>query len=153
MSEVRHKWTTIKVPIQVKEKLDYLRSKTQKVTWEVILESLTFYEEFLRRPQVRTSTSNLDKLSWYITKLATSFGAFKENPSDVNFQYLAKRVDELKKRFNIDAEILLKMAEYYKRTKDEELRNKIKVDMNMAFKQVIKELIIQLLFELVSKEE
>jgi len=153
VSEVRHKWTTIKVPIQVKERIDYLRSKTGKVTWEVILESISFYEEFIRRPRVRTSTTNLDKLAWYITKLATSFGAFKENPSKENFEYLVKRVEELKKRFGIEAEILLRMSEYYMRTKDEDLKKKIRIDLNTAFKQVIKELIIQLLFELATREE
>lgn len=153
VSETRSKWTTIKIPVQVKEKIDYLRSKTNKVTWEVILESITFYEEFLRKPRVRTSTSNLDKLSWYITKLATSFGAFKENPTKENFEYLQKRIEELKKRFGIEADLLSRVASYYMTVKDEDLRKKIRVDLNMAFKQVIKELIIQLMFELVAKEE
>lgn len=147
------KWKTIRVPEEVHERITYLKEKTGKVTWEVILEAISFYEGFLKRPSVRTSTSNLDKLSWYITKLATSFGAFKENPTEENYQYLMKRVQELKDRFGIEADILIRMADYYRSTKDPELQKKVRIDLNSAFKQVVKELIIQLMFELVTKEQ
>ena len=153
METYKKEWSTIRVPKEVKQRIDYLREKSGKVTWEVINEAISFYEGFLKRPSVRTSTSNLDKLSWYITKIATSFGAFKENPTEENYRYLEKRVQELKDRFGIEADILIRLADYYKRTKDDELRKKIRIDLNSAFKQVVKELIIQLMFELVTKEQ
>mgnify|MGYP000400851031 CR=1 FL=1 len=153
MSEFKHKWTTIKVPRELKDRIDSLRHRTGRVTWEVINEAVSFYEGFLRNPRVRANVSDLDKLSWYITKLSTSFGAFKENPSDENYQYIVKRVEELKKRYNIEADLLVRIADYYRRVKDEELRKKVRIDLNHAFKQTIKELIIQMLFELTIKEE
>jgi len=153
MSQKNQKWSTIRVPMEVRERIKELGDKTGKVTWEVILEAVTFYESFIKRPSVRQSMPNIDKLSWYITKVATSFGAFKENPSEENFQYLVKRVEELKDRLGVDAELLLRMAEYYRSAKDEELKKKIRIDLNAAFKQVVKDLIVSTVFELVSKED
>ena len=153
MSQKNQKWSTIRIPMEVRERIKELGSKTGKVTWEVILEAVTLYESFIKRPSVRQSMPNIDKLSWYITKVATSFGAFKENPSEENFQYLVKRVEELKDRLGVDAELLLRMAEYYRSAKDEELKKKIRIDLNAAFKQVVKDLIVSTVFELVSKED
>ena len=153
VARTNSKWSTIRIPMEVRERIKELGGKTGKVTWEVILEAVTLYESFIKRPSVRQSMPNIDKLSWYITKVATSFGAFKENPSEENFQYLVKRVEELKDRLGVDAELLLRMAEYYRSAKDEELKKKIRIDLNAAFKQVVKDLIVSTVFELVSKED
>jgi len=147
------RWTTIKVPVELREMVKHLSEKMGKPQWQILTEAITFYEGFIRSPRVRTSTSNLDKLAWYITKLATSFGAFKENPSDENFEYLKKRVEELRERIGVEADLLLRVAEYYRSTTDESLRKKLRIDMNSIFKQIVKELIVQMMFELVSKEE
>jgi len=148
----RREWTTIRVPRELKDRIDFLRRKLGKVTWEVILDSITLYESFIKRPSVRQTLPTIDKVSWYITKLATSFGAFKEVPNEENYQYVVKRVEEIKSRLGVDADLLLRVCEYYKSIKDEDLRRKVRVDLNTAFKQTVKDIITTTLFELMSKE-
>ena len=153
MKGFKKEWSTIRVPKEVKSRIDHLRSKTGMVTWEVINNAISFYEEFLRKPSIRTSTTNLDKLAWYVTKIALAYGAFRENPSDEKYEMLVKRVEELKQRYGIEADILVRMADYYRKAKDPELQKKIAIDFSMAFKQVVKEMIIHFMFELVTKEQ
>jgi len=147
------RWSTIKVPSELRDRTKALAEKLNKPQWQVILEAISFYEEFLRKPKVRQSVSNLEKVAWYITKLATSFGAFKENPNSENFSYLQKRVQELKERLGIDAELLIRLAEYYMKTKDEDMKKKLRIDMNAAFKQIVKDVILSQLFELWTSEQ
>ncbi|RLG76833.1 MAG: hypothetical protein DRO14_03235 [Thermoprotei archaeon] len=149
----KKEWSTIRIPKEVKNRIDDLRVRTGMVTWEIINNAVSFYEEFLRKPSVRTSTTNLDKLAWYITKLALAYGAFRENPCEEKYEMLVKRVEELKQRFGIEADILVRMADYYKSAKDPELQKKIAIDFSMAFKQVVKEIVIHFMFELVTKEQ
>lgn len=147
------RWTTIRIPVELRDQLKALSQKTGKVYWEIIVETLSFYETQLRKPRIKESLGNIEKSAWYITKLATSFGAFKENPNDENFTYLQKRVKELKDKLDIDASLLLRIAEYYRRTKDEELRRKIRIDLNMAFKQVVKDIMIKSLYMLIPESD
>ena len=147
------KWTTMRIPVELRDRIKALSQKTGKVTWEVVLEGVSFLETQLRKPRIKESLGNIEKSAWYITKLATSFGAFKENPNDENFTYLQKRVKELKDKLDIDALLLLRIAEYYRRTKDEELRRKIRIDLNMAFKQVVKDIMIKSLYALIPESE
>ena len=151
--EKKRKWSTIRVPMEVRERITRIAKWKKKVTWQVILEAVSFYETFQQEPEVRQSMSDIEKLSWYITKFATSFGAFKENPTNGNYLYLKERVAELKERLGVDAELILRLAEYYMKAKDEKLKKKMKIDLNAAFKQVVKDMIATSLFELVSKEK
>jgi len=146
-------WSTIRVPKEVKQRIDYIREKTGKVTWEVINDAVSFYEVIIKNPKRKQEMSNIEKVAWYITKMATAFGAFKENPTEENYQYIIKRVEEIKQRFGVDASIIARIADYYRSIKDEEVRKKIRIDMNMAFKQVIKDIIITAFFEMTTKEQ
>ena len=138
-------WTTIKVPVELRDRIKQLSEKLGKPYWLVLTEALSFFETQLRNPRVKESLSNIDKAAWYIVKLATSVGAFKENPSDTNYAYLVKRIEELKQRLGIDASLLLRLAEYYMSAKDEEQRRKLRIDINAAFKQTIKDILVQML--------
>jgi len=146
----RSRWTMIRVPEEVRDLVKDIADKDGRAQWKVVLEAVSLYDSFRRRPKTKSKLPLIEKTAWYITKLATSFGAFKENPNEPNFKYLKERVEELRDRLSVDADILLKMAEYYMATNDQSLRTKIKIDMNTAFKQVVKDLITTQLFELES---
>lgn len=146
----RSRWTMIRVPEEVRDLVKDIADKDGRAQWKVVLEAVSLYDSFRRRPKTKSKLPLIEKTAWYITKLATSFGAFKENPNEPNFKYLKERVEELRDRLSVDADILLKMAEYYMATNDQALRTKIKIDMNTAFKQVVKDLITTQLFELES---
>jgi len=135
------KWTTIKIPKEIHEKIKQYRQRYGKATWRIILEALSFFETISRKPRSKEELPDLDKFSWYITKLATSFGAFKENPSHENLIYLEKRVKELREKLGIDASHLALLAERYMRAKNDEEKKKLRIELNMAFKSVIKELL------------
>jgi len=153
VSTPRRYWSMVRVPEEVKELIRDIADKDGRAQWKVVFEAVSLYDSFRRRPKTKSKLPLIEKTAWYITKLATSFGAFKENPNEPNFKYLKERVEELRDRLSVDADILLKMAEYYMATNDQALRTKIKIDMNSAFKQIVKDLITTQLFELVSVEE
>jgi hypothetical protein len=142
------RYATIHVPPELRSRIKALAEREGVAQWEVISRALSFYETQLRNPRVKQELSNLEKVSWYITKLATSFGAFKENPSPENMAQLRERIEELQQRLGVDASLLLKFAEYYHLAKDEEVKRKLRQDMNAAFKTVIKDMLLTTIFEL-----
>jgi len=141
------KWTTIKVPKDVYSQFKAMREKYGKATWRVLLESISFYDQITRKTALKAELPDIEKISWYITKLATSFGAFKENPSEQNLEYLRRRVKELRERLGVDASALLVLAEKYMKTKDILEARKLRTDLNAAFKMVIKELLTKSFLE------
>ena len=76
-----------------------------------------------------------------------SFGAFKENPTKDNFDKLRARINELKIRLGVDGTVLIQLAEKYLRSRDIAKLVRIKQDMNMAYKQLIKDLILKAVSE------
>ncbi|MGC8988472.1 hypothetical protein, partial [Infirmifilum sp.] len=52
-----------------------------------IAHAVTFLDQQQHLPAVKEALPLADKVSWYITKVVMSAGAFKENPSERNFNY------------------------------------------------------------------
>ena len=148
----RKRWTTIRVPEEVANLIRRIRDKEGKVNWEVIHDAISFYEWITRTPTRKAKLSDVEKVSWYITKLAVGYGFFVSNPNEETYGKLKERVEELNNRLGVDAGILLRLADYYMRAKDDELRKKIRIDFNLALKMVIKEILVTRLFELELKE-
>ena len=132
----------IRVPTEVHEKLMELSKKLNVPLWKVIMEAITFYEQVIRKPKVRRSLPRLDKASWYAFKISQSVGAFKENPSKQNFEYLQRTCQQIEERIGVDCDLVLKMAEEYMQTKSVSA----KIELNDVTKLVVADIIVKMLF-------
>jgi len=148
----KKRWKMIRVPIETYEKISALKEKRGKPIWYIIQEAMSFFEAFQRKPDVRTSVDTLDKVAWYLTKLALAYGAFIREPNGETLSQLSARVNELKTRLGVDAELLVRMGEHYMKIRSEEERKKFRITYNMVYKQVVKDVILTTLFEAVSKK-
>jgi len=138
-SETRRRWTTIQVPVELRDMIKNLALRENKTEWQIIMDSVSFYYAQKQKPRVKEEASILDKVSWYITKLATSVGAFKENPSEQNLEKLKKTAQQVQERLGVDTSLLVRVAEAYMNYRDEDS----KMELNAALKMIILEIILQ----------
>jgi hypothetical protein len=80
----------------------------------------------------------VDKVSWYIVKVSASWGSFRENPSQDNFNKFVGTVRQVSARMNIPSEDVVAAADYYFKMKNEKARTIV----NEAVKRFIARVII-----------
>jgi len=132
------RWTTVRIPTELRDYIRNLAMRENKTEWQIIMDSVSFYYAQKQKPRVKEEASILDKVSWYITKLATSVGAFKENPSEENLLRLKKTAEQVKERLGVDTSLLVRVAEAFMNYRDEDSR----MELNAALKMVILEIIL-----------
>jgi len=137
------RWTTVKVPTELREFIRRLALKENKVEWQVIMNALSFYYMQKQKPRVKEDGSLIDKISWYITKIGTSVGSFKENPSEENLEKLKRTAQQIQERLGVDTSLLVRVAESYMRYHDEDSR----MELNAALKMLILDIIYKKLVE------
>jgi len=137
-NESKKRWTTISVPTELREMIKNLALRENKSEWQIVMDSVSFYYAQKQKPRIKEEASILDKVSWYITKLATSVGALKENPSEQNLERLKKTAEQVQERLGVDTSLLVRVAEAYMRYRDEDSR----MELNAALKMVILEIIL-----------
>jgi len=81
----------------------------------------------------------LDNISYYIVKLAASWGSFRANPTGENFQQLAETCKQIEERLGVPTEDVVAAADYYRRT----LSGKAKALVNEAVKQVCAQILLR----------
>jgi len=80
----------------------------------------------------------VDRLAWYIVKLASSWGSLRESPSEENLGRFVKAADQVAQRLGIAAGDVIAAAEYYARTRTE----RAKMLVNEALKRLIARMVI-----------
>jgi len=138
------KWTTVKIPVELRDTINKLSQKLGKPAWKVVLDSVSFFDEQISKPRLKEKLPTIDKISWYIVKLSTSVSEFKLNPSEENYNRLIKTMNQIKERLGVDLSLLSKIVETYK--KDPSIDNRI--ELNDALKLLIFELITDKLLEI-----
>ena len=141
------KWRSISVPSEVFELLKRIesRSNEDKAHWKIILKALSFYEEFREKPKMVNDFSPIEKVSWYIVKLSLAYGTFAVNPSEETANQLKERLQEIEVRLQVPVGALIKLVDQYIRIRDENERKKARMELNQAFKFLIKELVMKAL--------
>jgi len=142
------KWTTIKVPTEVRNIVKKLMNEEKKPAWKIIVNSVLWYNRMKRRPHEKAELPKAEKISWYITKLGMSVGAFKENPTKENLERLEKTLKQIKDRLGIDTDIVYRTAVAYMRKPNTENR----MEVNMAVKSVIFEIIFTHIYKYEMRE-
>ncbi len=150
----REKGTTIWVPVEFKERVKQLAQKQGKAEWKILLDALALYETSLRKPRVKEELPIVDKVVWYVQKLAMSIGEFKANPTDENLQKTLKTIQQIKERLGVDTSILERAVNDYHRLlkgnrKEREDEVEARMEVNMALKSVL----IEIVFRWILKEE
>jgi len=141
----KKKWKAIAVPQEVLDLLQRIKSRSGQdvANWKILVEALSFYENFREKPKMANEFSSIEKVSWYITKLSLAYGTFATNPSEETAPQLIERLQEIEMKTQVDTGALQKLANQYIKIKDESERRKFRVQMNQAYKLIVKELILK----------
>jgi len=131
--EKEGRWTTIKVPVELRDAIKALSEKFGVPEYRVVWWGVSFFTEQISHPRIKEYLPLLDKASWYIAKLSMSVGAFKENPTPDNMSKLMKTAMQVSERLRVDTSYLIRSAENYMRHID----NDTKMELNASLKMVI----------------
>jgi hypothetical protein len=80
----------------------------------------------------------VDRVSWYITKISASWGSFRENPSEDNMNRFIRTVNQVSQRVGIPAGDVVAAAEYFYKVRSE----KAKAVVNEAVKRFVARIVI-----------
>jgi hypothetical protein len=108
VEKMPEKTTLIRIPVSLKRELQEKAKQKNVAMWQIILESITT----LTRTKAGILPRNeLDKVSWYIYKISSSFGELRANPTPENKNATLETLSQLHDRLGIevsDVEIVVK---------------------------------------------
>jgi len=136
------RWTTVKVPGEVRERISSLARAEGKAEWRIVLDALAFYEAQKRSPRIKQELPTWEKVAWYIVKLAMSAGSLRENPTEENLELLKRTCQQIEERLGVRTDLLLRVAEAYVRDPDIDNR----MELNAAVKMVVFDILYYRLF-------
>jgi len=145
---------TIWVPVEFKERVKALARKQGKAEWKVLLDAIALYETSLRKPRAKEELPVVDKVVWYVQKLAMSIGELKANPTEENLQRTTRTIQQIRERLGVDTALLERALTDYVRLlrgnrKEREDEVEARMEVNMALKSVL----IEIVFRWILKEE
>jgi len=158
----KSKGTTIYVPYELKERIDSLAKRYNKDRWKIVLEALSLYETSIRRARVKEELPVVDKVIWYIEKLAMSIGILKAVPTKENLQRTMKTIQQVRERLEVNTTILEKAVEDYVNamsvqiddpSRRHDVIDEATIELNMSLKSVLIEIIYKWVLKEETKEE
>jgi hypothetical protein len=150
----REKGTTIWVPIEFKQRVKALAEKQGKAEWKVLLDALALYETTIRRPKTKEDLPVVDKVIWYVQKLAMSVGELKASPTEENLQKTLKTIQQVKERLGVDTAILERAVnDYYKLLRGNRREREDEVEARMEVNMALKSVLIEIVYKWILKEE
>ncbi len=138
MSETQKmKWTTIKVPVELRDIIQNLAKQEDKPYWKFLTNCISWYVEQKRNPRVKEELPQIEKISWYIAKVSMSVGELKAKPTKENLQKLEKTLEQIEKRLGIKTDFVRRTVHAYilEPTTDN------RMELNMALKMLIFDII------------
>jgi len=112
------KWSTIKIPGELRVRLWRIARKEGRGMWRVINDALDFYE--LHKPRSKEEFKVWEGAGRYIVRLAFHAGLLKARPSEENLEQLRKVCRQLEEELGVKTEQLVKAAEAYAREPSED---------------------------------
>jgi hypothetical protein len=150
----RGKGGTIWVPVEFKERVKALAQKQGKAEWKVLLDALALYETSLRKPKAKEELPVVDKVVWYVQKLAMSIGELKASPTEENLMKTLKTVSQVKERLGVDTSLLERAVnDYYKLLRGNKKEREDEVEARMEVNMALKSVLIEIVFKWILKEE
>jgi len=142
--ERRIRWTTIKVPAELRDKINELAQRMDKPAWKVVLDAVSFFDEQLRNPRLKETLPMVDKISWYIVKISTSVAEFKVNPTPENFNRLLRSAQQIQERLGVDVDLVVRACETYMMDPSPDNRMEINAALKMLVFEMITEKLLQI---------
>jgi hypothetical protein len=150
----RGKGGTIWVPIEFKERVKALAERQGKAEWKVLLDAVALYETTLRKPRTKEELPIVDKVVWYVQKLAMSIGELKANPTEENLQRAMKTIQQIKERLGVDTALLERAVnDYYRLLRGNKREREDEVEARMEVNMALKSVLIEIVFKWILKEE
>jgi len=137
------KYTTIKLPVSLHEKLKQLAEEEGRKLYVLVEEMYNRYIQTRKDKYRFKEYSRLDKASWYCYKLASSVGSFRENPSSDNYDKLMRTIEQVRTRLKVDTSQLEDAVKKYYKLQDTDSL----IYLNDSAKLVIGDIIVKLLLE------
>jgi hypothetical protein len=145
---------TIWVPTEFKERVKAHAQKQGKAEWKVLLDALALYETSLRKPKAKEELPVVDKVVWYVQKLAMSIGELKASPTEENLMKTLKTVSQVKERLGVDTSLLERAVnDYYKLLRGNKREREDEVEARMEVNMALKSVLIEIVFKWILKEE
>ena len=141
------KWTTVKLPVEIRDKIKRLAGRFGMSQWELVNWTLGFAESQLRKPKIKKDLPALDKISWYAAKLGMAVGAFRENPTEDNLGNAERVCIQIMERLGVDTSSLIKVLHDYWEKRDKRESRGLKMEISMELKFVIMEMMYKHLIE------
>lgn len=128
-------WKWVRIPREIHEQIKSQAEREKTAIWKVLIRAWSYWQSANR--QHHTNVEDVGKLAWYIFKLSSSIGQFKENPSDYNLNWVVKNCEDIKKRLGVETSTIVMAAIQYKKKQDK----KNKMALNDATKMVVAQMI------------
>jgi predicted CopG family antitoxin len=138
------KYKTIRIREDLYELVRRYKEKTGASISQIIAKALAFMDLQERKPRVKEDLPLADKYSWYIAKVLMSAGAFKEDPSEINYRYLIDNLETLEERLGIETGFAKEVVNRLAGKKKEHWT----VDDKIEFNSAMKSLVLQMLWRL-----
>jgi len=132
-------FTEIKVPTELAERINSLAKRKRRSQWEIVLEAIGYYEAQTRNPRKKEKLPDIEKLSWYVSKVAVGVALFLANPTPESLAITKSMVEDIGKRLKVDTGILAQTLEMYFR--EESKTPDKRATVMHAVKMVIREMI------------
>jgi hypothetical protein len=150
----KSKGATIWVPVEFKQRVKALAEKQGKAEWKVLLDAVALYETTIRRPRTKEDLPVVDKVIWYVQKLAMSVGELKASPTEENLQKTLKTIQQVKERLGVDTAILERAVnDYYKLLRGNRREREDEVEARMEINMALKSVLIEIVYKWILKEE
>jgi len=112
------KWSTIKIPGELRVRLGRIARKEGRGIWRVISDALELYERY--KLGIKEEFMTRERASRYIARLVVHAGILKAKPSEANLEQLRKVCKWLEEELGVKTEQLVKAAETYVREPTED---------------------------------
>ncbi len=147
--EKQNRWTTIKVPVELRDQIKALADYYRTTEWRIVEWGISFVQEQKKRPKIKEELPVIDKVAWYITKLAQTVGAFRTNPTAEKLNQVKRVAQQIQERLGIDTRMLIRVAEDYYKNRNVAYTADLRIELTAELKMVI----IDIIWKKLMKEE
>jgi hypothetical protein len=152
--------STIYVPDELKERIEFYSRVHGKPMWRVVMDAMTFYEMFykgkLEEKDGETKFPELAKVTWYIVKLSIAVGALKADTTPLRAEMLQRAIKQVRERLNTDTSLLERAVYDYIHVKlsdsGEKVNPDIQRDVEIELTNALKLTVLDMLHNVLSRQ-
>jgi hypothetical protein len=152
--------STIYVPDELKERIEFYSRVHGKPMWRVIMDAVAFYELFykgkLEDKTGETKFPELAKAVWYVVKLSMAVGAIKADTTPRRAEMLQRAIKQVRERLGVDTSLLERAVYDYIQAKlgndNEKANPDIQRDAEIELTNALKLVVLDILYITLTKQ-